>query len=89
MSENLKMHFLILHAKLFKLNNVRSKNFVTAMDFYYIIINALASITHINNSYKIKYRKSRAILYTWKTADRIESGFSLNDRAKQGENKSD
>ena len=36
-----------------------------------------------------KYRKFRAILYNWKTADRIEAGFSLNKRVKRAENKSD
>ena len=30
--------------------------------------------------------KKFAILYNWKTADRIESGFTLNNRAKKAEN---
>ena len=30
-----------------------------------------------------KFRKIRAILYNWKTADEIEAGFSLNKRAKR------
>ena len=36
-----------------------------------------------------KYRKIRAILYNWKTADRIEEGIFLNNRAERAENKSD
>ena len=34
-----------------------------------------------------KYRKIRAILYNWKTAERIKAG--LNKRAKRVEDKSD
>ena len=38
---------------------------------------------------KKKYRKISAILYYWKTADRIEAGFSLKNRSKGAENMSD
>ena len=31
-------------------------------------------------------RKIRAILHNWKTVNRIEVGFSLNNRAKRAEN---
>ena len=37
---------------------------------------------------KQNYRKIRTILYDWKTDDRIEAGFSLNNRAKRVENRS-
>ena len=35
------------------------------------------------SKYIKKYRKISAILYNWKTADRIEEGFSLNKRANE------
>ena len=41
------------------------------------------------SKYRKKYRKICAIFYNGKLADWIEAEFSLNNRAKEAENKSE
>ena len=77
------------------LKNVQSYNFLwelLLLRILYYFFNSELSVPFIYNNNKkpiLFHIFYFAILYNWKTADRMEVGYSLNNRAKQVENAPD